>query len=163
MLLLGLMFFQTWLFETATSVRLQRIEHVVGLKESWTKADTPPVNELEFLRSTSQCGSASGRFDSVRRGFLYCKVLARHGQVAQLVERGPEKAGVGGSIPSLATIFSHAFISASHQRTSNTPSDFFLMDIPSFSFQSSMVSIVCCSMKRSSAFTSNRNARPTLT
>src|SRR3984885_9581101 len=30
-----------------------------------------------------------------------------------------------------------------------------------FSFQS-MVSIVCCSMKRSSAFTSNRNARPTL-
>ena len=27
-----------------------------------------------------------------------------NGQVAQLVERGPEKAGVGGSIPSLATI-----------------------------------------------------------
>ena len=27
----------------------------------------------------------------------------RGGQVAQLVERGPEKAGVGGSIPSLAT------------------------------------------------------------
>ena len=26
-----------------------------------------------------------------------------------------------------------------------------------------MVSIVCCSMKRSNAFTSNRNARPTLT
>ena len=26
-----------------------------------------------------------------------------HGQVAQLVERSPEKAGVGGSIPSLAT------------------------------------------------------------
>ena len=29
------------------------------------------------------------------------------GQVAQLVERGPEKAGVGGSSPSLATIFKH--------------------------------------------------------
>ena len=28
------------------------------------------------------------------------------GQVAQSVERGPEKAGVGGSIPSLATILS---------------------------------------------------------
>jgi hypothetical protein len=28
------------------------------------------------------------------------------GQVAQLVERSPEKAGVGGSIPSLATILS---------------------------------------------------------
>jgi len=26
-----------------------------------------------------------------------------YGQVAQLVERSPEKAGVGGSIPSLAT------------------------------------------------------------
>jgi hypothetical protein len=29
----------------------------------------------------------------------------RNGQVAQSVERSPEKAGVGGSIPSLATIF----------------------------------------------------------
>ncbi len=28
-----------------------------------------------------------------------------HGQVAQLVERSPEKAGVGGSSPSLATTF----------------------------------------------------------
>ena len=28
------------------------------------------------------------------------------GQVAQVVERSPEKAGVGGSTPSLATIFS---------------------------------------------------------
>ena len=35
-------------------------------------------------------------------------VFARHGQVAQSVERSPEKAGVGGSIPSLATyIFIH--------------------------------------------------------
>src|SRR5579872_1852214 len=30
---------------------------------------------------------------------------AARGQIAQLVERSPEKAGVGGSIPSLATIF----------------------------------------------------------
>jgi hypothetical protein len=29
----------------------------------------------------------------------------RSGQVAQVVERSPEKAGVGGSTPSLATIF----------------------------------------------------------
>jgi hypothetical protein len=36
--------------------------------------------------------------------FLYYALLFYHlGQVAQLVERGPEKAGVGGSIPSLAT------------------------------------------------------------
>lgn len=37
---------------------------------------------------------------------LYCALSAgkrNPGQVAQLVERGPEKAGVGGSIPSLAT------------------------------------------------------------
>ena len=31
------------------------------------------------------------------------------GQVAQLVERSPEKAGVGGSIPSLATKFSNTY------------------------------------------------------
>ena len=31
------------------------------------------------------------------------------GQVAQLVERSPEKAGVGGSIPSLATTFSNTY------------------------------------------------------
>ena len=33
----------------------------------------------------------------------------QNGQVAQLVERGPEKAGVGGSIPSLATIHSKTY------------------------------------------------------
>ncbi len=32
--------------------------------------------------------------------------FSQHGQVAQVVERSPEKAGVGGSTPSLATIFS---------------------------------------------------------
>ena len=39
----------------------------------------------------------------VREGaaIWYCKDSP--GQVAQLVERSPEKAGVGGSIPSLAT------------------------------------------------------------
>ena len=31
------------------------------------------------------------------------------GQVAQSVERSPEKAGVGGSIPSLATILSASY------------------------------------------------------
>jgi hypothetical protein len=30
----------------------------------------------------------------------------KRGQVAQVVERSPEKAGVGGSTPSLATMFS---------------------------------------------------------
>ncbi len=38
------------------------------------------------------------------------------GQVAQLVERSPEKAGVGGSIPSLATIeITHSFSGRSLQ------------------------------------------------
>ena len=36
-----------------------------------------------------------------RSGLLQCELPS--GQVAQLVERSPEKAGVGGSIPSLAT------------------------------------------------------------
>jgi hypothetical protein len=32
--------------------------------------------------------------------------ISKRGQVAQVVERSPEKAGVGGSTPSLATMFS---------------------------------------------------------
>src|SRR5713226_9524310 len=32
------------------------------------------------------------------------------GQVAQVVERSPEKAGVGGSTPSLATIFQRTYV-----------------------------------------------------
>ena len=43
------------------------------------------------------------------------------GQVAQLVERGPEKAGVGGSIPSLATNnFNNLAIAKKRVRTSRT-------------------------------------------
>ena len=34
------------------------------------------------------------------------RISSARGQVAQMVERSPEKAGVGGSIPSLATIIS---------------------------------------------------------
>lgn len=41
--------------------------------------------------------------------------LPTDGQVAQLVERGPEKAGVGGSIPSLATIPSNNLAVASYE------------------------------------------------
>ena len=42
-----------------------------------------------------------------KRRVIKCEGLVRipPGQVAQLVERSPEKAGVGGSIPSLATTF----------------------------------------------------------
>jgi hypothetical protein len=43
------------------------------------------------------------KVDSSFSNSLYYAVFHTDGQVAQLVERGPEKAGVGGSIPSLAT------------------------------------------------------------
>src|SRR5215831_14594469 len=46
-------------------------------------------------------------FDRLWRGSYTANSSIANGQVAQLVERGPEKAGVGGSIPSLATILSN--------------------------------------------------------
>ena len=43
-----------------------------------------------------------------------CKItLKDHGQVAQLVEHGPEKAGVGGSSPPLTTLFCWSTVSSS--------------------------------------------------
>jgi hypothetical protein len=47
---------------------------------------------------------AGGEASAERNGNGTVVLFQRHyGQVAQLVERSPEKAGVGGSIPSLAT------------------------------------------------------------
>jgi hypothetical protein len=43
-------------------------------------------------------------FDTLPSASYTANSSIANGQVAQLVERGPEKAGVGGSIPSLATI-----------------------------------------------------------
>jgi hypothetical protein len=43
-------------------------------------------------------------FDTLQTASYTANSSIANGQVAQLVERGPEKAGVGGSIPSLATI-----------------------------------------------------------
>jgi hypothetical protein len=43
---------------------------------------------------------------AVQRVDRACAEAWGRGQVAQMVERSPEKAGVGGSIPSLATIYS---------------------------------------------------------
>ena len=45
-----------------------------------------------------------GGFDTLKSASYTANSSIAIGQVAQLVERGPEKAGVGGSIPSLATI-----------------------------------------------------------
>jgi hypothetical protein len=52
--------------------------------------------------------------------FLYYALFPKpSGQVAQLVERGPEKAGVGGSIPSLATNnFNNLAIAKNTQKSS---------------------------------------------
>ena len=44
------------------------------------------------------------------RAFRRAIRSSQNGQVAQVVERSPEKAGVGGSTPSLATIFSMSYI-----------------------------------------------------
>ena len=44
------------------------------------------------------------RVTQVHPGLADSRVRIRSGQVAQVVERSPEKAGVGGSTPSLATI-----------------------------------------------------------
>jgi hypothetical protein len=43
---------------------------------------------------------------TVTRGCRDHSRILQRGQVAQVVERSPEKAGVGGSTPSLATMFS---------------------------------------------------------
>ena len=57
----------------------------------------------------------AGRWRGAGRFAKLLKVT--DGQVAQLVERGPEKAGVGGSSPSLATI-----------RITHLPKDHALLD-----------------------------------
>ena len=55
----------------------------------------------------------------LREFLYYASFLLLTGQVAQLVERGPEKAGVGGSIPSLATInFNNLQIAKNIQKSS---------------------------------------------
>ncbi len=46
---------------------------------------------------------------TLRRGGAIGTLGVPFGQVAQLVERSPEKAGVGGSIPSLATTFQSTY------------------------------------------------------
>ena len=67
-----------------------------------------------FEASSAGCYNHSpARIQSAEGGSFFCTPpqaareaasACESGQVAQLVERSPEKAGVGGSIPSLATI-----------------------------------------------------------
>ena len=61
-------------------------------------------------------------------GSYTAKSLHAIGQVAQLVERGPEKAGVGGSNPSLATIYPRLKEKVKRQKTGSgrLPFSFYL-------------------------------------
>ena len=58
---------------------------------------TAPWPALRLVKAHQRC------YNRIHRSTPSRPVRAC-GQVAQLVERSPEKAGVGGSIPSLATI-----------------------------------------------------------
>ena len=62
-----------------------------------------------MFRTAERLRIAQGTFAAyaVNSGGEFCPAkIFRNGQVAQVVERSPEKAGVGGSTPSLATMFS---------------------------------------------------------
>jgi hypothetical protein len=52
----------------------------------------------------------SASFGASRTTHTAFRQSAKRGQVAQVVERSPEKAGVGGSTPSLATMFSITYL-----------------------------------------------------
>ena len=64
------------------------------------------VRSARFRHWSSFDSVANPAKISVKRIFLAARAqrVSKRGQVAQVVERSPEKAGVGGSTPSLATI-----------------------------------------------------------
>ena len=61
---------------------------------------------LRVIRSRGKSSAATGDTNQSRQEPA-CARNPRSGQVAQVVERSPEKAGVGGSTPSLATKIIH--------------------------------------------------------
>ena len=94
---------------------LQPADFGVSLPDAanYTPAELP-VNDFirrrviyfTFGRADRICmrkSASLSAFDTLPGGFYTADSSIAIGQVAQLVERGPEKAGVGGSIPSLAT------------------------------------------------------------
>ena len=88
----------------------QRVElYTCGKRSQRLFVTNPTKSDLLFTKLTLDC---VGR---ILRGLF----PAQNGQVAQLVERGPEKAGVGGSIPSLATNnFNNLAKAKNHERFS---------------------------------------------
>src|SRR5208337_161518 len=74
----------------------------------------PPSESASTMSKSGTAPSAASRFaDRVVR----TEMPAGSGQVAQVVERSPEKAGVGGSTPSLATIISKNLVEIWRQKT----------------------------------------------
>jgi hypothetical protein len=63
-----------------------------------------PISGAKDVGTGDRKQKVCAGFDTLRSGSYTANSSIAIGQVAQLVERGPEKAGVGGSIPSLATI-----------------------------------------------------------
>ena len=72
----------------------------LGPAPSDAKNYTPRRNSVNEIFKPRNCRSSLTLISAIP---ILPFPQSRHGQVAQLVERGPEKAGVGGSIPSLAT------------------------------------------------------------
>ena len=75
------------------------------IRQRLCSSSCDPIHEP---RSNGQKPCVYRAFDTLPSPSYTANSSIAIGQVAQLVERGPEKAGVGGSIPSLATIlFKH--------------------------------------------------------
>jgi hypothetical protein len=88
----------------AASCRLRSKAACLALRESNLVVIIGAVPQLPALRLTAITGKSAkvgAAYDSQPSG----SGAAKRGQVAQVVERSPEKAGVGGSTPSLATTF----------------------------------------------------------
>src|SRR5437588_12721319 len=99
----------------------QRVERFCPQLDLALKTDTGSDHLIERFplrcynracSTRSQCPDCPGwgnlRSSCARRAAFRTRVQKR-GQVAQVVERSPEKAGVGGSTPSLATILISLF------------------------------------------------------
>ena len=93
-----------------TRPRLDRVRHAV-FESAATLRETEPVAIINSVPHTFRDSSvADPRQERPKRRVLAGRKQRfwERGQVAQVVERSPEKAGVGGSTPSLATILFNA-------------------------------------------------------
>ena len=80
--------------------RRQKLYSAEIIRQRLCSSSCDPIHEP---RSNGQKPCVYRAFDTLPSPSYTANSSIAIGQVAQLVERGPEKAGVGGSIPSLAT------------------------------------------------------------